>query len=109
MASPNGPPSPPTSDPPIVPIDPAEYPNYYFERYSRLFPILRLHPSLRNNPADVQLPCVLPVDPRDMEVRVMTIIHPLTLIYHVLPFLATRGSARPRILDPQQPPLVRPV
>lgn len=84
MANPHDGSLSPPSDNPIVPITPAEYPAYYFRRNGRLFPTHRLPLHLRDNHDAVQLPCVLPVDPQDMEVRVMTIIDPLTLIYRVL-------------------------
>jgi hypothetical protein len=81
------PPTPLSPTSALVPIAPAEYADYYFERDRRLFPRHRLPPQLRNVP-DIQLPSVLPVDPEEMEVRVSS-NHPLALIYGALLFLET--------------------
>ncbi|KAG8700975.1 hypothetical protein FRC08_004344 [Ceratobasidium sp. 394] len=54
--------------PSLAVISPAEYPGYYFQCYDRLFPRLRVPQDQREEPG-VELPCILPVDPREMERR----------------------------------------
>ncbi|KAG9101064.1 hypothetical protein FRC06_003407 [Ceratobasidium sp. 370] len=48
----------------LIEIPPAEYPGYSIPRYDRLFPRLRLQDH-REEPG-VELPCILPVDSREM-------------------------------------------